>query len=81
LALIADTVEEVVEVSSHQLTSLETIIPAEQAVQNVTSAAFFAGVATIEQKLILVLNVDDLLSLTEQKLVLQALGNHDEIKS
>lgn len=76
LALIADAVEEVVEVFSHHLTPTETIIPAEMT----TSAAFFTGVAAIEQKLILVLNVNDLVSLVEHSIVIQTLDNHNEIK-
>lgn len=66
LALIVDTVEEVVKVSSHQLTLAETIIPAEMVIHSTTPAAFFTGVAAIDQKLLLVLNADDFLTLTEQ---------------
>lgn len=76
LALIVDSVEQVVEIPSHQLAPTEAIIPAEMA----APAAFLTGVATIEQKLILALNITEILTLKEHNILLQALGNHDEIQ-
>lgn len=80
LALIVDRVGEVVEVPADQLTSTETIIPTQMAALDTTPGTFFTSVATIEQNLILVLNTHHILTGAEQDTIIQALGNHSEIK-
>ncbi len=80
LALIVDTVEEVVEVSPEQLTATDAIIPVEMVAPGTIPGTFFTGVATIRQKLILILNVGALLTPAEHHAMLQAPGNHNEIK-
>jgi purine-binding chemotaxis protein CheW len=74
LGLIVDTVEDVREVSVDDLELTEGIAPAELAGQITTRAAYLAGVATVDRRFILVLNIHALLSPVVQDQLTHALG-------
>lgn len=78
LGLIVDTVEDVLEVPVDNLELTETIVPTEFTAQMTSRAAFLAGVAKIDRRLILVLSVQALLAPTAQSQLSQALGLKDE---
>lgn len=78
LGLIVDTVEDVLEVSVNDLELTETIVPNELVAQITTRAAYLAGVAKVDRRLILVLNVQALLSPTVQGQLSLALGMKNE---
>jgi purine-binding chemotaxis protein CheW len=74
LGLIVDTVEDVREVSVDDLELTERIAPAELATQITTRATYLAGVATVDRRFILVLNIHALLSPVVQDQLTHALG-------
>ncbi|MCL4296878.1 MAG: chemotaxis protein CheW [Anaerolineae bacterium] len=74
LGLVVDTVEDVREVSVDDLELAESIAPAELASQITTRAAYLAGVATVDRRFILVLNIHTLLNPVVQSQLTQALG-------
>ena len=78
LGLIVDAVEDVLEVSVDDLELTETIVPTELATQMAARAAYLAGVAKVDWRLILVLNVQALLSPTVQGQLSRVLGMKDE---
>jgi purine-binding chemotaxis protein CheW len=78
LGLIVDTVEDVLEVSVDDLELTETIVPTELVTQMAARAAYLAGVAKVDWRLILVLNVQALLSPTVQGQLSRVLGMKDE---
>lgn len=74
LGLIVDTVEDVVEVSVDDLELTETVVPTELVAQMAAQAAYLAGIAKVDRRSILVLNVQVLLNPTVQDQLSQALG-------
>jgi purine-binding chemotaxis protein CheW len=78
LGLIVDMVEDVLEVPVDALELTETMVPPELVTQMVTQAAYLAGVAKVDLQLILVLNVQALLSSTVQGQLSHALGMKDK---
>ena len=77
LGLIVDTVEDVLEVSVDDLELAETIVPPELITQMVSRAAYLAGIAKVDRRLILVLNVHTLLNPVVRDQLPQALGMND----
>ncbi len=77
LGLIVDTVEDVLEVSVDDLELTETMVPTELVTQMASQAAYLAGVAKLDRRFILVLNVQALLSSTVQGQLSQALEMKD----
>ncbi len=75
LGLIVDEVEQVINVNTEHLEITETIVPTELAGQMAARSAHLAGVAKVDRQMILVLNVQALLTPTEHGKLAQALGN------
>jgi purine-binding chemotaxis protein CheW len=78
LGLIVDMVEDVLEVSVDDLELMEMAVPAELGAQMAAQAAYLVGMAKVDQRFILVLNVQSLLNPTIQAQLAQALGMKDK---
>jgi purine-binding chemotaxis protein CheW len=78
LGLIVDMVEDVLEVPVDALELTETMVPPELVTHMATQAAYLVGVAKVDRRLILVLNVQALLSSTVQGQLSHALGMKDK---
>jgi purine-binding chemotaxis protein CheW len=78
LGLVVDTVEDVLEVPVNGLDLTETIVPDELVAHMASQAAYLAGVAKVDQRFIIVLNVQSLLSSTAQGQLTQLLGMKDK---
>ena len=79
MGFIVDSVEDVVEVSRSHLATPETILPAELEQQITSEVAYLAGVITIEQQMIIVLNARALLTSTEQTILHQVLDDQEAV--
>jgi chemotaxis signal transduction protein len=78
LGLIVDMVEEVLEVSVDDLELTETVVPAELGAQRAAQAAYLVGIAKVDRRFILVLNVQALLNPAVQAQLARALGMKDK---
>jgi len=78
LGLVVDRVEDVLEVPVNGLDLTETIVPTEWVGPMVSQAPYLAGVAKVDQRLIVVLNVQALLSSTDRDQLSQMLGKKDK---
>lgn len=78
LGLVVDKVEDVLEVPVDGLDLTETIVPTEWVGPMASQAAYLAGVAKVDQRLIIVLNVQALLSLSAQDKLSQMLEMKDK---
>ncbi len=66
LGLVVDNVEEVMETTPEDLEMTETIVPAELTEAMASRVPYLAGIAKVDRRLILVLNVQALLTSREQ---------------
>lgn len=78
LGLIVDSVEQVLDVAPEDLEQLEAIVPAEWVAHTSAAAAYLAGVAKVERRIILLLEVQALLNLNERQQLAQALGQNPQ---
>ncbi len=77
LGLIVDEVAQVIEIDPEQIEQVETIVPTELAEQMAAKGAHLTGVANVDRHMMLVLNIQALLTPLEQASLFLALNDKE----